>query len=293
MIHCTHRFVTSNQLDLHVATSGPALGELVILLHGFPDFWYGWRHQIPALAEAGYRVWAPDQRGYNISHKPAGIQAYTLDHLAADVVSLMDAAGTAKAHLVGHDWGAAVGWHVATIQPERVQSFVAINVPHGAVMRRHLLQPDVRQLMRSWYMFALQVPVIPEKFLSMNHYRLMADQLARTARPGTWAQEDLALYREAWAQPMAMHAMINWYRAAMRYGVRYPADLHVEVPVLVLWGMQDKFLGAEMGQESVALCRQGDWHPVPHATHWVHLEEPSLVNAAIGDWLVRHAMQET
>lgn len=187
--------------------------------------------------------------------------------------------------------GAAVGWHVATIQPERVQSFVAINVPHGAVMRRHLVHLDVRQIMRSWYIFAFQVPVIPERFLSMNHYRFLVDQLTKTARPGTWTQEDMALCREAWAQPMAMQAMINWYRAAMRHAVRYPSALHIEVPVLVLWGMQDSFLDAAMGQESVALCRrQGVWKPVPQATHWVHLEEPSLVNAALADWLVGHAM---
>lgn len=227
------------------------------MLHGFPEFWYGWRHQMSALATAGYRVWAPDQRGYNISDKPLGVGAYELDRLAADVVALLDAAGARKAHLVGHDWGAAVGWHVATIHPRRVQSLVAINVPHGTVMRDHL-RHDWRQLLRSWYMFVFQLPVVPEKLLSMQHYRYLVNALIETARPGTWSAADLSLYREAWAQPMAMHSMINWYRAAMRYQVRYPAGLRIEVPVLVLWGAQDRFLGADMARESAALCHQGE-----------------------------------
>lgn len=289
MMACGHRFLSANQLNLHMATAGPESGELVILLHGFPEFWYGWRHQIPFLAEAGYRVWAPDQRGYNISDKPIGVRAYALGHLASDVVALLDRAEVARAHVVGHDWGAAVGWHVASNYPERVQSLVAINVPHPMVMRHHLLH-DWRQLLRSWYMFLFQLPVIPEKLLSLRRYQDLIQGLVRSARADTWTREDLALYREAWAQPWAMHAMINWYRAALACPVHYPESLHLEMPVLVLWGMQDQFLGAEMGQESAALCQGGVWKPIPQATHWVHHEEPALVNAAVGEWLANHAM---
>jgi pimeloyl-ACP methyl ester carboxylesterase len=289
MIAHQHQFVPAERLKLHVAASGPPSGELVVLLHGFPEFWYGWRHQMPALAAAGYRVWAPDQRGYNISDKPAGVRAYALDHLAADVVALLDAAGVQRAHLVGHDWGAAVGWHVATIVPRRVQSLVAINVPHGAVMRDHLLH-DWRQLLRSWYMFAFQLPAVPEKLAAMQHYRYLVNALIETARPGTWSAADLSLYREAWAQPQAMHSMINWYRAALLKPPRYAGSVRIEVPALVLWGAQDRFLGADMARESAALCHQGEWRLVPHATHWVHHEEPELVNDLLCAWLARHAI---
>src|SRR5512145_875022 len=151
-----HHIVT-HHIHLHVAQAGSPDGPLVILLHGFPEFWYGWRRQIPALASAGYRLWAPDQRGYNLSDKPDGIAAYNLDDLAADVIGLIDAARQEKAYLVGHDWGAAVAWRVANQYPERLQRLVVMNVPHPAVMAQHVRR-SFAQLRKSWYILFFQIP---------------------------------------------------------------------------------------------------------------------------------------
>ena len=141
--------IIANGIKLHVAQDGPKTGRLAVLLHGFPEFWYGWRRQIPFLAAAGYRVWAPEQRGYNLSEKPSGIAAYTLGELGADVIGLLDAAGQEKAFLVEHDWGAAVAWRIASKYPSRLAKMVIINVPHGAVLMKHLRR-NLAQLRKSW-----------------------------------------------------------------------------------------------------------------------------------------------
>ena len=144
------QFVSTNGVRLHVARSQGNHGRLVILLHGFPEFWYGWRHQIPALAEAGFRVWAPDQRGYNLSDKPARVASYGLDELANDMIGLIDAVGKSRAAVVSHNWGGAVAWWVALRHPERIERLVILNVPHPAVMHRHLRR-SLTQLLKSWF----------------------------------------------------------------------------------------------------------------------------------------------
>jgi len=174
------RFIETNGVRLNVLQDGPQDGPLAILLHGFPEFSDGWRRQIPFLAAAGYRVWAPDQRGYALSDKPDGIAAYALDELAADVVGLMDAAGRERAFLVGHDWGAAVAWWVAQTQPQRVVRLVVINVPHPAVMLAHL-RGSLAQLLKSWYIFYFQLPWLPEWTLSLASWRSRASTCATTA----------------------------------------------------------------------------------------------------------------
>ena len=172
-------------IKLHVVQDGPRTGRLVILLHGFPAFWYGWRRQIPFLAAAGYRVWAPDQRGYNLSAKPTGIAAYSLDQLAADVIGLVDAAGQATALLVGHDWGAAVAWWIASKYPARLARMVIINVPHGAVLMRHLRR-NPAQIRKSWYMFFFQLPLLPEILIPSRNWHMLAQALKNSSRPGTF-----------------------------------------------------------------------------------------------------------
>lgn len=181
-----HRYVTSNGLRFHVATAGPSDGRLILLLHGFPEHWYGWRHQIDPLAEAGFSVWAPDQRGYNLSDKPQGIAAYALPELAADVVGLVRAAGRERAIVVGHDWGGIVAWHLAAIMPETLERAVILNVPHPAVMLRHLRR-NTRQMLRSWYVGFFQVPWLPEAWLGFQCGWPLARALRRTSRPGTFS----------------------------------------------------------------------------------------------------------
>lgn len=279
-----HAYVQTNGLRLHVVASGPADGRLVILLHGFPEFWYGWRAQITALASAGYRVLVPDQRGYNLSDKPRGIAAYTLEQLAQDVLGLVDAAGRDKASLVGHDWGAAVAWWTALEHPHRVEHLVAINVPHPQVMRQ-TLSSSVPQLLRSWYIFLFQLPYF-EVLARRNDWQALRSALTSTSRPGTFSEAELRRYREAWAQPGAFTAMLNWYRAALR---RPPAlrDPHIRVPTLLIWGAKDRFLSRRMAEPSVALCRPGELVILEGATHWVQHEEAEEVNRLILGFLSR------
>lgn len=267
-------------MQLHVAVAGPRDGPLLVLFHGFPEFWYGWRRQIEFFAARGFRVWAPDQRGYNLSDKPHGLRAYRLDELARDAVGLIDAAGAQQAIVVGHDWGAAVAWHVALTHPDRVQRLVILNVPHPAVMQKHL-RTNFRQLRRSWYIFAFQLPWLPEWLARRNNWRVVADALRSTSRPGTFTDEDLEKYREAWSQPGAYTAMVNWYRAILRAPPKMPRDLRIHAPTLMLWGERDQFLGREMAQPSIDLCDDGRLVFFPEATHWVQHEEADEVNRLI------------
>ena len=226
-------FINTNGVRLHVIHAGPPNGPLVILLHGFPEFWYGWRKQIPALAAAGYRVWAPDQRGYNLSDKPPGLDAYTLDELSADVVGLIDAAGCDRVYLVGHDWGAAVAWWVALKYPQQLEKLVIMNVPHPAVMRR-TLQRNFAQLVKSWYIFFFQMPWLPERVISANQWQTALQAFKASSRPGSFSDADLAQYRTAWSQPGAFTAMLNWYRAAVRRRTQRLPTLRVSVPTLLM-----------------------------------------------------------
>ena len=276
-----HHRVTANGINLHVVQHGPRTGPLVILLHGFPEFWYGWRKQIPYLGAAGYRVWAPDQRGYNRSDKPDGIAAYSIDQLGADVIALVDAAGQEKAFVVGHDWGAAVAWWVAAAYPERLARMVIINVPHGAVLTKQLRR-NLAQIRRSWYMlFFFQLPYLPETLLRMQNWKMLVRALKRSSRPGTFTNHDLDKYRRAWSQPNALVSMLNWYRSVIRKPPVPPDHLRIAIPTLMIWGARDRFLGRELAKPSIDLCRDGRLVFFEDATHWVQHEEAGRVNELI------------
>lgn len=275
----THTFVETNGVRLHVVQAGPETGPLVVLLHGFPEFWYGWKAQIDTLAEAGFWVWAPDQRGYNLSDKPRNVADYALDTLVSDVIGLIDAADRQKAVVVGHDWGAAVAWWTAVSYPERVDRLVALNVPHPVVMQR-FARRDPGQLRRSWYIGFFQVPWLPEKLLSWQKGRLLARVLRSSSEPGTFSDADLEQYQTAWNQPGAVRSMINWYRAAIRAPTSRRSSIRVTVPTLLIWGVMDQFLKRDMAQASIDLCDDGRVVFLP-TTHWVQHEQPERVGELI------------
>jgi pimeloyl-ACP methyl ester carboxylesterase len=278
--------ISTGEVTLHVMQAGPVDGPIALLLHGFPEFWFGWRHQVGPLVEAGYRVWAPDQRGYNISDKPAETRAYQIDRLAGDVAALIQATGRERVHLIGHDWGAAVAWRVAMLHPERLEKLVILNVPHPVVMLQHL-RTNPRQMLRSWYIYAFQLPGLAEWLLSRNQWQGLADALTSTSRSGTFTPEDLQRYRSAWSQPGALTAMLNWYRALLRCRVTPVASPRIQTPTLMLWGARDHALCREMAQPSIDLCDRGELVFLESASHWVQHEEPAEVNRRILEFLAR------
>lgn len=288
-----HHDVRTNGLRLHVVQCGPADGPLVLLLHGFPEYWGSWRAQLPALAAVGYRVWVPDQRGYNLSDKPAGVRAYQLTQLAADIIGLIDAAGQAQASVVGHDWGGIVAWHLATYHAARVARVAILNVPHPAVLPRALGRVP-GQVLRSWYILFFQLPWLPEKMFSRRNWRFGEQSLVCTSRPGTFSAAEVARYKVAWAQPGALTGMLNWYRALLRYPPRQrpgPAGPpRVRIPVQIIWGKKDAFLAAELAELSLELCDQGQLHYFPKASHWVQHEEAAAVSALLLDFLPTPAL---
>jgi epoxide hydrolase 4 len=269
-------FFQNSDVRLHAVAAGPPEGPVVVLLHGFPEFWYGWHRQIEPLAEAGFRAIVPDQRGYNLSSKPSGVGAYALPELVSDVIAIADQLGQDKIFLAGHDWGAAVAWSTALLRPQRIARLVVLNVPHPSVMRKYL-STRPRQFLRSWYMFFFQLPWLPEAFFSAFNVRIGARALLRSSRPGTFSAEDLAQYQAAWSQPGAITAMINWYRALFRARVKFP-DKTVRVPTRILWGERDAFLLAEMAHESLRYCTSAELFTFANATHWLQHEEPTRVS---------------
>ncbi|HEY7216574.1 MAG TPA: alpha/beta hydrolase [Thermoanaerobaculia bacterium] len=278
-----HRTIATNGVRLHAVEAGPESGPLLLLLHGFPEHWYGWRRQIEPLAAAGFRVLAPDQRGYNLSDKPRRVSAYDLDTLALDVVGLIDEAGAAKARVVAHDWGGLVGWWLGIKHPERLERLALLNAPHPQAMRRALLRSP-KQRGRSSYIFYFQLPWLPERTFRRHNFAYAARALQRTSRPGTFSDADVDLYRQAWSQPGAVRSMIHWYRAALRAQPRWPASPRVRVPALLLWGAKDRFLGRELAQASLGFCDDGRLEFFPEATHWIQHEEAERVNERLLDF---------
>ncbi len=280
-----HSYIKTNGINLHVVQAGPKSGTPVLLLHGFPEFWYGWRRQIPALVDAGCRVIVPDQRGYNLSDKPKSVKAYRMDELVQDVIGLIDVLEYDKVNLVGHDWGAAVAWTVASQYPESLRRLGILNSPHPGVMRR-FLQRDLEQLRRSWYFFFFQLPWLPEAGMRADNWHGAERALRGSGKIDTFTDEDFEKYKEAWSQPGAMTAMINWYRAAVRYPVSIQKEMRVSVPTLMMWGMQDFALSHRMARPSMDYCDEGNLILFPDATHWVQFDAADEVNHYMIDFLL-------
>lgn len=277
-----HTFVRTNGVTLHTVLAGPEDGPPVVLLHGFPEFWWGWRMQIPALAGAGYRVIVPDQRGYNLSDKPRAARDYHIDILARDITGLLDSLGYETAHVVGHDWGAAVAWWLVFRHPGRVSRAAMLNVPFPTVLFDAIRGGNLAQLARSWYIFAFQLPGLAEAgFRAANAGS--RNILRATGLDTTFSAAELRRYEAAWARPGALTGMLNWYRAAARAGLDLPRPEpgSLRVPVLLMWGERDAALGKELAQPSIDLCADGRLLFFPAATHWLQHDLPQPVNEAL------------
>ena len=279
----TSTFRMVNGVRLHAVTAGNADDPLVVLLHGFPEFWYTWREQIELLVEAGYRVVVPDQRGYNLSEKPQDVRAYQLRDLSRDIVDLIASEGRETAHVVGHDWGGVVAWDLTLRYPDIVDRLAIINAPHPVAFRQQLAS-NPEQIRRSWYMLAFQLPWLPERLSRYDDFRVLERALRETASPGTFTDADLIHYRRAWGQDGALTGMLNWYRALARYPPDAPRD-RLEQPTLVVWGEQDEALVPELGLANVQFCERGRLERLPETSHWVPHEEPERTTELLLDHL--------
>jgi pimeloyl-ACP methyl ester carboxylesterase len=277
-------FVEANGVTLHCASAGPEDGPLIVLLHGFPEFWFAWRDYFAPLAERGFRVVAPDQRGYNLSSKPEGADAYRLDLAAADVFALASALGRERFHVAGHDWGAAVAWIMAGLQPKRLTSATMIQAPHPALWLK-AMREEPEQRNKSRYVQILRLPWLSEMGLRVGNFSGLARAFRSSARPDAFAGETLERYRDAWRQPGALTGMLNWYRAMFLDEPVTPAPASLIPPTLVLWGDLDEFAVPRLADESAKLCANARVRHLPQATHWIIHDAPEIVRDALLDHL--------
>jgi epoxide hydrolase 4 len=268
-------------VTLHYVEAGE--GPLVVLLHGFPEFSFGWREQIPALAAAGFHVVAPDLRGYNLSSRPSHIKDYAGAKLADDISRLIRELGYESAMLVGHDWGGTVAWTVAMNHPEVVERLAIPDAAHPRKLQKGLFNP--RQLLRSWYFFFFVLPWLPERIVRARRFRFFRHFL-RDASPA-YTPAEIDRYVEAWSQPGALKGMIDYYR----YSVLTPpwkawnAIRPISAPTLVIWGQRDRYLGRKLAQpEHRDVPNLDRVERLPNASHWVHHDEAERVNELLVDF---------
>jgi pimeloyl-ACP methyl ester carboxylesterase len=280
----SHGYAQVGDVRLHYAECG-AGERLVVLLHGFPECWYSWRHQLKALGTR-YRVVAPDLRGYNLSDKPGRVEEYRMKRLVDDVTGLIRHFGASEAAVVGHDWGGALAWAVAQYYPDYVWKLASLQTPPPAVWGKNL---TLKQLLRSWYMFFFQLPSIPEWWIRREDFAGLGRMLRATSRPGTFTDEDIEVLKSALREPGAVTGGINYYRANLRaflsrgFGDRQiRRHERVRVPTLFIYGERDFAILPE------TVAGVGDYVDAPYtelrlgrSNHWVQQESPAEVNAAL------------
>jgi pimeloyl-ACP methyl ester carboxylesterase len=276
-------------ITLRVARAGS--GPPIVMLHGFPECWYSWRHQIRALSDR-FECVAPEMRGYGESDAPIGVGNYTLDKLVGDVAELIEALGHKRATVVGHDWGGAVAWATAMMRPDVVDRLIVMNCPHLERMSR-ALRRNPRQMLRSWYMLFFQIRGLPEWAFRRNNYEALLNALRNgTIQKDVFSDADLEYFRAAFRNPYSLTAAINYYRANFRSGfMARPGsnswiDRKIPAPTLLIWGEQDFALGKELtyGMEGL-FTGPFEIKYIPDSGHWVQQEKPELVNKYVRDFL--------
>ncbi|CAJ0942270.1 unnamed protein product, partial [Mesorhabditis belari] len=283
-----HHYVQLNDIRMHYVQSGSDDKPLMVLIHGFPEFWYSWRFQLKYFSSQ-YRVVAIDQRGYNESDRPSKVADYDVRLLAADIDQLIKKLGHKKAIVAGHDWGALVAWHVALTYPQSVERLVILNVPHPAVAKKNM-RSNLKQFLASWYIFFFQAPILPEFVVSSNDYKML-DTMMRGRKGGirlhreNFGEEEVECWKYVFSQQGAITGPINFYRAALRYPKEVTFNDFVKPPTLIVWGDADPFLIKEGAQQSVELCENGRVAYVEGASHWVQQDDPETVNRLIEQFL--------
>lgn len=279
-----HSYAHLSEVRLHYAAAGPVGGPLVLMLHGYPELWYSWRRQIPFLAERGFRVVAPDMRGYNLSDKPEGVGAYRIQNLVTDVRDLVEHLGAERAHVVGHDWGGIVGWYFAMSHPVLLDRLAILNAPHP---QRYVRTMNPGQMLRSWYIGFFQLPWLPERMMARNDFEVIRKVFRHDPEsPGAFTPEDVEVYVEAARRSDGLRYPINYYRALLRPNplpaLRWRT---IERPVQVIWGDKDRALEPALAEPDRGWVPDARVHRFPEASHWVQHDEPERVNEVLGQFL--------
>jgi len=279
------------RFEVHEA-GDPTSRRLALCLHGFPEHAVSWRWQMPLLARLGYKVWAPNQRGYGASPIFPDKADYAIDHLTSDVAHLIDAADADEVTLLAHDWGAIVAWTFAARRIRALGRLVIMNVPHPTCFQEGLRR-GWRQKLRSWYAVFFQIPRLPEWVLT----RKQAAILERAFRqPGMdvsrFPDELIDVYRQNALRPGGMTAMLNWYRAAGRGFVRGEELPKIETPTLMVWGENDPALGKELTYGTERYVTDLTLRYLPGVSHWVQQEAPETVNRMLEAWLLGQEVPE-
>lgn len=284
------QFIETNNITLHCKVAGNPQNPLLILLHGFPEFWYAWHKQIPALAEKYYVV-APDMRGYNLSSKPEGVKNYTTQMLVNDILGIIKWANKPDAYLVGHDWGGIVAWQVASFHPEKIKKLAVLNIPHPAELINQILKKgNWRQFLKSWYILFFQLPTLPEKYVGKNIPLFFKKALKGwSINKQAFTDEDIQTYIAAFPNQQSFTAPINYYRAALRYPAKHVngrLPLKIQCPVLMLWGENDRALGKELTYNTYKYCASElQTLYVPNCSHWIQHEKPEWVSEQLLQFL--------
>jgi len=275
--------VNTGPYSLELRDYGDSAAELVILLHGFPECWASWRHQIMPLVRAGYRVLVPNLRGYGLGDKPQALQDYRVDQLAGDIDALMAYAKAEHCHLVGHDWGGGIAWWYGIHHSQRLLSLSILNAPHPLAFLE-VLKKRPQQWLKSWYIFFFQLPWLPERVIRLFNFKRLRDTLIQTSTPGAYTDQDLQLLQHTWQQPGTVKAMLNYYRCLLR-DIRKPAlPARVSAPTQILWGEQDLALSLDMAVLSREYLDKGELIRFADATHWLAHDKPD----AVSDYLLAH-----
>jgi pimeloyl-ACP methyl ester carboxylesterase len=273
--------VVANGVRLHYVSQGE--GPLMLMLHGFPEFWYSWRHQMAEFAQ-DYRVVALDLRGYNDSDKPQDIDAYHIDILVEDIAGAIGGLGCDRCILVGHDWGGAIAWHFAYTYAQMLEKLIVMNLPHPAKMAGFWRHPQ--QLLRSWYIFFFQLPFLPEWLLSAHNFEAIGKAFRDTAvDQRAFSDAEVATYRNAAAKPGALKSMLAYYRCIFRWLWKPQSWGKLDVPTLMIWGEEDTALGKELTYGTEEYVRDFRIRYIPNCSHWVQQEKPEIVNQYMREFL--------
>ena len=276
-------YIIANGINLHYVTQGE--GPLILMLHGFPEFWYSWRHQIPEFAH-DYKVVALDLRGYNESDKPKKLEEYKMEELVEDVKEVIQGLGYESCILVGHDWGGAIAWNFAYTYPDLVDKLIVMNMPHPAKFMEGIKTPQ--QLLRSWYVFLFQLPWLPEMLFHWNDYKVIDSLFLETAIDKTaFSPTDLEAYKDAAAQRGALTAMFNYYRNVVSelFSDKQRKWDVLNIPTLMIWGENDHALGKELTDGTEKYVNNLQIKYIPQCSHWVQQEQPLLVNQYMHEFL--------